>query len=117
MDVAVPGGQLVYVAKDGGLHYTSPHSGGMPSGAVTAPFNYTAQSESGTVGKLTFEDDDWIACPTRSTTTSGSYVETVYQVYAASRFATGWQVTPLNCEGIAWGTTTFDGEIAYEYSP
>ncbi|KAL9612791.1 MAG: hypothetical protein Q9167_002626 [Letrouitia subvulpina] len=42
MDVLVPGGQRVFVAPNGALGYTVPHSGAIPEGAVTKGFVYDA---------------------------------------------------------------------------
>ncbi|CZR58129.1 uncharacterized protein PAC_08020 [Phialocephala subalpina] len=100
---SLPGGQLVYISSQGALSYTTPHSGFIPSDSYTSPFQFTAQSDSGTVGKLNFENEDFFACPVQDE--AG-----VYQIFAAA------VAGPCdNCSGIAIGTTSVHGKTAYQY--
>lgn len=108
MATSVPGGQQIYIAADGAVGYTIPHSGALPTGAQTTGFTYTPQTESGTVGKLTFQNSSWYACPTGETDPAAG---TVYKIYAAA--VSGQRD---DCIGAALGTTTFAGATAWEYN-
>ncbi|KAF2711529.1 hypothetical protein K504DRAFT_375196 [Pleomassaria siparia CBS 279.74] len=57
--VVVPGGQQVYVAPDGTLSYTSPHSAFIPAGSIVDGWSRT---EGESFGHLTFKNG-LIACP------------------------------------------------------
>ncbi|KAJ4332258.1 hypothetical protein N0V95_009704 [Ascochyta clinopodiicola] len=61
LGVVVPGGQQVYVAKDGALSYTVPHSAAIPDGSVVDQFSKTAPG-SNNLGTLNFETG-FVACP------------------------------------------------------
>jgi hypothetical protein len=61
--VNVPGGQQVYVAKNGALGYTQAHSGLIPKGAVTTGFTKT---ETESYGYLSW-GEGFVACPTKGT--------------------------------------------------
>jgi hypothetical protein len=61
LGVVVPGGQQVYVAKNGELSYTVPHSAAIPEGAVVDQFSKTAPG-SNNLGTLDFETG-FVACP------------------------------------------------------
>jgi hypothetical protein len=76
MDVAVPGGQQVYVASGGALSYTTAHSADVPQDAQRAAFNYTPQTFDGGIGILTFDNQGFVVCPAKDAGTG------VYQVYA-----------------------------------
>jgi len=58
--VDVPGGQQVYIAPDGTMSYTSPHSAYMPTGSIIDGWNKTEGTQ---FGYLTF-DEGLVACPT-----------------------------------------------------
>lgn len=60
LGVVVPGGQQVYVAPDGALSYTQPHSAYKPEGSVVDGWNKT---EGANFGSLNFVDG-LVACPT-----------------------------------------------------
>ncbi|KAF1357823.1 hypothetical protein EJ07DRAFT_126720 [Lizonia empirigonia] len=63
LGVVVPGGQSVYVAKNGSLSYTVAHSGGVaPEGSITDEFNKTAPTAGSLYGYLNFETG-FVACP------------------------------------------------------
>ena len=72
--VVVPGGQQVYVAPDGTMSYTSPHSVFKPNGSIVDGWSKT---EGENFGYLTF-DQGLIACPPANET-NGTYPG--YQVY------------------------------------
>ncbi|KAF2876777.1 hypothetical protein BDV95DRAFT_590829 [Massariosphaeria phaeospora] len=59
LGVVVPGGQQVYVAPDGTLSYTAPHSAWKPDGSVVDGWNKT---EGENFGNLAFEGG-LVACP------------------------------------------------------
>jgi hypothetical protein len=61
LGVVVPGGQQVYVAKNGELSYTVPHSAAIPEGAVVDQFSKTAPGANN-LGTLDFETG-FVACP------------------------------------------------------
>lgn len=61
LGVVVPGGQQVYVASNGELSYTVPHSAYIPSGASVDEFSRTAPGSNG-LGTLNFETG-FVACP------------------------------------------------------
>lgn len=72
LGVVVPGGQSVYVAKDGSLSYTIAHSGVVPEGSIADQFSKTAPTEGNVVGYLNFETG-FVACP--------SATDSSYQVF------------------------------------
>jgi hypothetical protein len=107
MDVAVPGGQQVYVAAGGALGYTAPHSAYIPDDAQRATFANTAQQSENGVGTLTFDKQGFVACPT------GEGRPPVYQVYAWIPKANGTLRT--DCTGIEFTTAQYTGAAAWEY--
>jgi len=62
LGVVVPGGQQVYVAKDGALGYTQAHSAAIPTGATLTGFSRDAPSGGNSFGYLHF-DTGFVACP------------------------------------------------------
>jgi hypothetical protein len=62
LGVVVPGGQQVYVAADGALSYTVPHSAYIPPGSTVTGFSRTASPTSDLFGYLNWEGG-FIACP------------------------------------------------------
>lgn len=106
MNVAVPGGQQVYVSSGGALSYTTAHSANIPQDAQRATFNYTPQTSDSGVGTLTFDNQGFVACPAKD---AG-----VYQVYAwipkteAGSFRT-------DCDSIGFTTTVYSGAPAWQY--
>lgn len=64
LGVVVPGGQQVYVAANGELSYTLPHSAAIPAGASVDQFSKTAPG-SNNLGTLNFETG-FVACPVGS---------------------------------------------------
>ncbi|KAB8292394.1 hypothetical protein EYC80_008129 [Monilinia laxa] len=104
LNVAVPGGQQVFIAPSSAVSFTQPHSGNT-EGGKTQGWTYTA-GKNGGFGSLSFPDYGFIACA--STEGAG-----IYQIFATpGGSATG------NCTGIAVATVPYteEGASAYEYS-
>jgi hypothetical protein len=107
MNVAVPGGQQVYVASGGALGYTGVHSANVPQDAQRTTFNYAPQTSDGGVGTLTFDNQGFVVCPTKDAP--------VYQVFAwtpkdeAGAFR--W-----DCIGIRFATAKYSGTSSYQYN-
>ncbi|KAI1383085.1 uncharacterized protein F4822DRAFT_440768 [Hypoxylon trugodes] len=74
LDVAVPGGQQVYVAPDGALSYTTPHSAALPEGAITTGFHRYRSETFGAPIMLSFAGKSIVACPSPES-------KDVYQIY------------------------------------
>ncbi|KXT02392.1 hypothetical protein AC578_174 [Pseudocercospora eumusae] len=102
LDVAVPGGQQVYVSADGALKYTVAHSASTGEGSTVNGFGISE-------GHLLFENNDFIAVATNETSNLPDGKGTAYQIYAASR-------TDLAGEGFAFRAVEFEGENAWQYS-
>jgi hypothetical protein len=84
--VSVPGGQQVYVAADGKLSYTVPHSGNTGSGSTVTGFSV---APAGSNVNLNFNGkNNFLACPV-----SGTAGE--YEIYAAEK------ATRTDCTGIS----------------
>ncbi|PVH86692.1 hypothetical protein DL98DRAFT_310708 [Cadophora sp. DSE1049] len=111
MDAVVPGGQRAFVRKDGSLGFTVPHSGAIPEGAMTAPWQFTPQKEDGTVGQLKFATRGFNACKTGEKGPSGLVV---YQLYALS-IASEAQLEK-ECIDVGFSTATWPGAVPYEYN-
>ncbi|KAH0278253.1 hypothetical protein KCU81_g9373, partial [Aureobasidium melanogenum] len=59
LDTIVPGGQQVYVAVDGTLRFTAPHSASTgAAGSMVEGFSVAQNGE-----HIQFQGDDWLACP------------------------------------------------------
>ncbi|KAH7346779.1 hypothetical protein BKA65DRAFT_585843 [Rhexocercosporidium sp. MPI-PUGE-AT-0058] len=111
MSAALPSGQQAFVRTDGSLGFTGPHSVSVDKGAVFGPFQYTQQTEGGTVGKLTFEERGFNACKIGHKNYAG---EDIYQVYAlsiASKAQYGRE-----CIDFAMNTAIWTGKNPYEYA-
>ncbi|CAD6506435.1 BgTH12-07361 [Blumeria graminis f. sp. triticale] len=100
----VPGGQLVYVTKDGQLGYTQAHSAFIPTDAKTVPFLYAPNAEPGSVGTLTFNGGGWMACPEEKP-------DDVFQIYS--------QNTPgfnrKDCTSVNIVTAVYNGNSTWQY--
>ncbi|KAA8564262.1 hypothetical protein MFRU_043g00520 [Monilinia fructicola] len=101
LDVAVPGGQQVYIAPSSAVSFTQPHSANT-QGGKTQGWTYTAGKDGG-FGSLSFPDYGFIACA--STEGAG-----IYQI-----FATPGGSSTGNCTGIAVATVPYSGASAFEY--
>ena len=99
LGVVVPGGQQVYVAPDGALSYTQPHSVFKPNGSVVDGWSRT-QGE--TFGNLNFVDG-LVACPTAG--------DKPWQVYGQ---LPGVELSP-DCLGFSALTVNTTGANAWEY--
>lgn len=77
MDVAVPGGQQVYVdPATGALGYTMAHSALLPVGALTSGFEYDATGNSASIGTFAFSGagaTGFVACPVEGDNGVGEY--------------------------------------------
>lgn len=86
-DVAVPGGQLAYVASNGAVGYTQAHSALLPPGSVTEGFSWTPLHTNSVLGERGYLDfqtpgetsSGFFACPTVPDFVPGA----TYQIYAA----------------------------------
>ena len=104
MSVIVPGGQQAFVAADGALTYTGPHSATIPAGASSTGFLYTAQAGDVRVGILKFNGQDWSACPESD---AGEY-----KIYATGN--EGFAKTA--CITVVLGTASWNSGVAWEYT-
>ncbi|KAL2076158.1 hypothetical protein VTL71DRAFT_1101 [Oculimacula yallundae] len=109
MDVTVPGGQRAFVRKDGSLGFTIAHSGAIPEGAMLGPFQFTPQQESGTVGRLLFEERGFNACKTGQKGSSGRDVYKLYALSIASK-----EQLEKECTDVVFNTATWTGAMAWQ---
>ncbi|KAI4160747.1 MAG: hypothetical protein LQ342_005460 [Letrouitia transgressa] len=108
MDVLVPGGQRVFVAPNGALGYTVPHSSAIPEGALTEGFVYEPPQSENTVGYFSFTGcgaTGFLACPC-------GQEPGVYQIFANVRGAH----LGNDCLGFNAGTYGYEGIAAWEYT-
>ncbi|MCJ1359579.1 MAG: hypothetical protein MMC33_009581 [Icmadophila ericetorum] len=63
MDVQVPGGQAVYIAANGALSISTPHSALFPPGSLLSGFGPSGGEFVYTGGPGTFAGSGWIGCP------------------------------------------------------
>ncbi|KAG4434855.1 hypothetical protein IFR05_009649 [Cadophora sp. M221] len=111
MDAIVPGGQRAFIRKDGSLGFTVPHSGAIPEGASTGPFQFTPQEIDGTVGKLLFATRGFNACKIGEKGPSGL---DVYQLYALA--ISSEAQLEKECVDVGFATATWIGAVPYEYA-
>ncbi|KAI2463090.1 hypothetical protein F4781DRAFT_146253 [Annulohypoxylon bovei var. microspora] len=105
MNVGVPGGQQIYIAKDGSLSYTIPHSRELPDGSTTTGF-YRSRSESfGAPINLFNSGRFWLICPVGE----GEPREKTYQLFVETK-------DREECYGTLIRTYQADGINAWEYS-
>lgn len=97
LNVAVPGGQQVYVDDVGALRFTTAHSGNTGEGSQTWGFEIREQN-------LKFKGYDFSACPL------GEEEDNAYKIYVA----TG-TVVPAECLGFLIRTSEVAGQSAYQY--
>ncbi|KAI0478276.1 hypothetical protein F4859DRAFT_479196 [Xylaria cf. heliscus] len=74
LDVAVDGGQQVYVEASGALAYTKAHSPALPDGALGNGFGRAISDSGGAPTILWFNEKNWLLCPV-----AGS--DGVYQIF------------------------------------
>ncbi|KAK7509997.1 uncharacterized protein IWZ02DRAFT_386665 [Phyllosticta citriasiana] len=106
LDVAVPGGQQVYIKPNGELTYTVAHSAYMGEGAISTGFHLNNGTSSSGLGSLSWTNG-FVACPQSNGT---SYP---YQIFAA---VNGFNRT--NCLGFDFlAGTALTGEAgAWQYA-
>ena len=105
-DANVPGGQTVYVAKNGALSYTPAHEGNVISLAYPSGFSYSSESQtSNGPGYFTFSgtpSKGWLACPTAN---GGPW-----QVYAYIREANNQRCMEFEATG-----EPYEGGAVWQY--
>lgn len=96
LDTVVPGGQQVYVAVDGSLTFTAPHSAYTGTGSFVEGFSIAQNGE-----HIQFKGGDWLACP----------IDGHYGIYAAAvtEYASA-------CTGFAFRIANSTAPAAWEYS-
>ncbi|KAI1093052.1 hypothetical protein F5B19DRAFT_172771 [Rostrohypoxylon terebratum] len=104
LDVAVPGGQQVYVAADGSLSYTVAHSGALPEGANATGWTREQSQAFGAPIVLGNYNHFWNLCPV----TEGEPTERTYQVFVGSGIE--------GCLGTGVRTYASSGPDAWEYA-
>ncbi|OTA98737.1 hypothetical protein M426DRAFT_325764 [Hypoxylon sp. CI-4A] len=105
LNTAVPGGQQVYIAADGSLSYSVPHSAALPEGAVTTGFLRSRSEAFGApVGLANNENGGWRICPVGE----GEPREIPYQIYAGKTEVEGCYSTEIR-------TYTTEGTTTWEY--
>ncbi|KAI0889235.1 uncharacterized protein GGS22DRAFT_68977 [Annulohypoxylon maeteangense] len=105
LDVAVPGGQQVYVDVDGSLSYTVPHSAYMPEGSNATGWSRSMSQAFGAPIILSNNNKFWAICPV----TEGLPKERTYQVFVGQS-----KEGCLNTE-VRTYTYTSSGPNAWEY--
>lgn len=63
LNVAVAGGQTVYISNEGAATVSTPHSGATPDGAVTGPFTISQFSGNGLASLALNGKQDFVVCP------------------------------------------------------
>ncbi|KAH6660284.1 hypothetical protein BKA67DRAFT_653478 [Truncatella angustata] len=107
LDVSVPGGQQIYVAADGALGYTGPHSAAVPDGAITTGFWRERSEAWGAPVNLGMTSRSWQLCPIGDTPQGRNGT---FQIYLVDETKDG-------CYGVAMRTYTGSGAggNAWEY--
>jgi hypothetical protein len=106
LGVVVPGGQQVYIAPDGSLSYTQPHSVFMPEGSIQTGFSRTAPVNDQAFGYLNY-GAGFVACPPAAANATEGY-----QVYGATTNATTFGP---ECLGFSALSVSVDEAGAWEY--
>ncbi|OTA55462.1 hypothetical protein K449DRAFT_438684 [Hypoxylon sp. EC38] len=105
LNVGVPGGQQVYVADDGSLSYTAPHSGALPPGSNATGFSRERSEAFGAPVNLYKANGYWYICPFGD----GEPREKPYQLFVGPPGKEG-------CYGTLVRTYHAEGISAWEYS-
>ncbi|KAH1576169.1 hypothetical protein KXX28_006976 [Aspergillus fumigatus] len=106
-DVAVPGGQRIYVDPRGALRFTTAHSGSIPPGSSTGPFVHSAGTPFGHFAYKGQGAKGFIACPKSNGTA------THWQVYASvANVASGAECLGFNALAVPSNDTR---AAAWEY--
>ncbi|KAK0713965.1 hypothetical protein B0T26DRAFT_622668, partial [Lasiosphaeria miniovina] len=103
LNVAVPGGQQVYIAPDGAMGYTPPHSAFMPDGSVVSGWWREISVAGGAPTIVGNGQSSMMACPAAGQ-------DGVYQVFFGVSRA---QLT--SCVSFQMRTYTASGVVAWEY--
>ncbi|KAI0117458.1 hypothetical protein F4814DRAFT_448459 [Daldinia grandis] len=104
LNAGVPGGQQVYIAEDGSLSYTEPHSGKIPDGGIATGFSRTQSVAWGAPVNLYNSNKSWLICPV----SEGEPREKVYQLYVGTSDKEG-------CYGTMVRTYRSEGGDGWEY--
>ncbi|KAL5363023.1 hypothetical protein BJX96DRAFT_111824 [Aspergillus floccosus] len=115
--VEVPGGQQVYVDAAGALSFTVPHSGYIPPGSSTGPFEYTPGKP---IGHWVYKGQGasgFMACPVPVNGTADVQKSPQWQVYAALQNATVPSGSVGDCLGFSAMAISRNGSdfAAWEY--
>ncbi|KAH1371604.1 hypothetical protein KXW65_007430 [Aspergillus fumigatus] len=107
LDVAVPGGQRIYVDPRGALRFTTAHSGSIPPGSSTGPFVHSAGTPFGHFAYKGQGAKGFIACPKSNGTA------THWQVHASvANVASGAECLGFNALAVPSNDTR---AAAWEY--
>ncbi|KAH6663191.1 hypothetical protein B0J14DRAFT_609528 [Halenospora varia] len=104
LDVAVPGGQQVFVTPEGAIGYTPAHSTFKPTGSVLDGWDRFQSEAGGAPVPMNFQSNSFLACPVNATESG------VYQVFARSLRTDG-----TDCTLFQWRTYTASGVDAWQY--
>jgi len=96
LDTVVPGGQAVYVDKDGALRFTQPHSASLNGGSA-AGFSFSKDGSS-----LLYDGAGFAACPYGT--------DEFKHVYSAKN------PVAADCEGFTFFVVANPGNAAWEYN-
>jgi hypothetical protein len=96
LETIVPGGQQVFVAVDGSLSFTAPHSAYTGPDAMSTGFSIAQEGE-----HVQFQGEDWLACP----------IDGHYAIYAAAIAKDA-----SACTGFAFRVADSELPAAWEYS-
>lgn len=125
-DVVVPGGQSIYVDRNGALSFTTPHSAYIPPGSSQGPFKYTPGQSLGTWTYTGQGASGFMACPApANSTVAARHIRRQapsaadrWQVFAALQNATvptGNVDDCLGFEAMAIGLNISSEHLAWEY--
>jgi hypothetical protein len=98
LNVAVPGGQEVYVDNKGRLRFTTPHNSDKVIGSKTTGFSFSQ-------GHLLFENRDFWACDL------GAVYENAWMIYVRS----GHDDFDVACVEFRFRASASNGTAAFEY--
>lgn len=104
-DVAVPGGQRVYVNPDGALSFTQAHSAYIPPGSALGPFEYVPGDRFGRYLFTGWGASGFMACPN---------LDRDWQVFAAVQNASVPSGDVRDCLGFEALAIPWDGEGGFD---
>ncbi|KAK0636776.1 hypothetical protein B0T17DRAFT_89882 [Bombardia bombarda] len=105
LNVAVPGGQQVYIAPDGALGYTPPHSTFKPDGSIVSGWVREISVAGGAPTVMGYNGRPILACP------AGDGAVDVYQIYVKLAEAD----PKSGCISFQMRTYSAAGTVAWEY--